>query len=287
MLRTRIQLLAGLLLLPPLLAADKPTTPAEQVEALKKEIETARRELLQNYQQAKSPEEQQKLLEKRNEHNQRCARRALELAQKNPKDPAVVDALCLILNGVMAYRSVGAEAETAFDLLRKRYITSDKLRPVCSVAFIFDYISMQPTKFLREVIEKNPHRAIQAQACYTLARVLRQQAVRAKEVRDERVAKQWEQFLNPEVLKEAKASDPEKLSQEAEKLLERVIANYSDVKFGRGTIGEQAKAMLFEMHSLVIGKTAPEIEGEDIDGQPFKLSAYRGKVVVLDFWGNW
>jgi cytochrome oxidase Cu insertion factor (SCO1/SenC/PrrC family) len=36
-----------------------------------------------------------------------------------------------------------------------------------------------------------------------------------------------------------------------------------------------------------IGKPAPEIEGEDIDGNPFKLSDYRGKVVVLDFWGNW
>jgi Tol biopolymer transport system component len=36
-----------------------------------------------------------------------------------------------------------------------------------------------------------------------------------------------------------------------------------------------------------IGSVAPEIEGEDIDGEPFKLSDYRGKVVVLDFWGDW
>jgi cytochrome oxidase Cu insertion factor (SCO1/SenC/PrrC family) len=36
-----------------------------------------------------------------------------------------------------------------------------------------------------------------------------------------------------------------------------------------------------------IGEAAPEIEGEDIDGKPFKLSDYRGKVVMLDFWGNW
>jgi cytochrome oxidase Cu insertion factor (SCO1/SenC/PrrC family) len=36
-----------------------------------------------------------------------------------------------------------------------------------------------------------------------------------------------------------------------------------------------------------VGQPAPDIEGEDIDGQPFKLSDYRGKVVVLDFWGNW
>jgi cytochrome oxidase Cu insertion factor (SCO1/SenC/PrrC family) len=34
-------------------------------------------------------------------------------------------------------------------------------------------------------------------------------------------------------------------------------------------------------------KLTPEITGADIDGQPFKLSDYRGKVVVLDFWGFW
>lgn len=36
-----------------------------------------------------------------------------------------------------------------------------------------------------------------------------------------------------------------------------------------------------------IGQLVPEIEGEDIDGVAFKLSDYRGKVVVLDFWGHW
>jgi hypothetical protein len=36
-----------------------------------------------------------------------------------------------------------------------------------------------------------------------------------------------------------------------------------------------------------IGEPAPEIDGEDIEGVRFRLSDYRGKVVVLDFWGNW
>jgi cytochrome oxidase Cu insertion factor (SCO1/SenC/PrrC family) len=36
-----------------------------------------------------------------------------------------------------------------------------------------------------------------------------------------------------------------------------------------------------------VGDRAPEIEGEDLDGVKFKLSDYRGKVVVIDFWGNW
>jgi peroxiredoxin len=39
--------------------------------------------------------------------------------------------------------------------------------------------------------------------------------------------------------------------------------------------------------SLPVGQPAPDIVGEDIDGQKFQLSDYRGKVVVLDFWGNW
>jgi peroxiredoxin len=37
----------------------------------------------------------------------------------------------------------------------------------------------------------------------------------------------------------------------------------------------------------LIGRPAPEIEGVDQDGKPLKLSAYRGKVVLIDFWASW
>ena len=35
------------------------------------------------------------------------------------------------------------------------------------------------------------------------------------------------------------------------------------------------------------GMVAPDITGIDLDGVEFKLSDYEGKVVFLDFWGNW
>ncbi len=43
----------------------------------------------------------------------------------------------------------------------------------------------------------------------------------------------------------------------------------------------------YDPADLAIGKTAPDIEAEDVYGVPLKLSDYRGKVVVLDFWGDW
>jgi peroxiredoxin len=36
-----------------------------------------------------------------------------------------------------------------------------------------------------------------------------------------------------------------------------------------------------------VGQPAPEIEGTDLDGKPMKLSDFKGKVVYLDFWGEW
>ena len=36
-----------------------------------------------------------------------------------------------------------------------------------------------------------------------------------------------------------------------------------------------------------IGVAAPDIAGVDLDGVAFKLTDYRGKVIFLDFWGDW
>lgn len=48
-----------------------------------------------------------------------------------------------------------------------------------------------------------------------------------------------------------------------------------------------AKDALFEIENLQIGCTAPDIVAKDTDGVDFKLSDYRGKVILLDFWGFW
>jgi peroxiredoxin len=78
--------------------------------------------------------------------------------------------------------------------------------------------------------------------------------------------------------------DAAKLEAEALEIFDQLIAKKVPDEFHRGfSILEYAKTEAYEMRHLAVGKKAPEIVGEDLDGKPMKLSDYRGKVVVLEF----
>lgn len=63
-------------------------------------------------------------------------------------------------------------------------------------------------------------------------------------------------------------------------LMEEFIKNHPGVV-------EKLERELFALKNLRIDCEVPEISGLDLDGSPFKLSDYRGKVVLIDFWGDW
>jgi len=69
-------------------------------------------------------------------------------------------------------------------------------------------------------------------------------------------------------------------SPKAAEFGKRLAAGYADTGAARQARGETEVG-------LSIGKRAPDFEAKDADGVAFKLSDYRGKVVVLDFWGYW
>lgn len=58
-----------------------------------------------------------------------------------------------------------------------------------------------------------------------------------------------------------------------------------------GTRQMSETAALREFYELpetvAIGKEAPEVTGNDLNGKPVSLKDYRGKVVLLDFWATW
>lgn len=69
----------------------------------------------------------------------------------------------------------------------------------------------------------------------------------------------------------------------------KLLGEYKDVKWRESTYGRIADAHVNPLSpaDLAEGKPVPEIEGIDHNGKPMKLSDYRGRVVLLDFWGDW
>ena len=76
------------------------------------------------------------------------------------------------------------------------------------------------------------------------------------------------------------ASEAQKAQAEAAMLRVKELAPNSSAAMRVG-------AEDFEANRLQIGMEVPDIDGVDLDGVNFKLSDYRGKVVVIDFWGDW
>ncbi len=145
-------------------------------------------------------------------------------------------------------------------------------------------------KFLRHVLDNNDHREVKGAACLALANGLRQHvdAVReAKEADGER-RKSLESHYGKAGLAELRAADAGAALRECIHMFDTVVADYADLKDARGrTYEEAARAHLYEIDALSVGKTAPDIRAEDVDARPLNLSDYRGKVVLLDFWGHW
>jgi hypothetical protein len=279
--------LAALAFTPALWALDEPPekapaaakTPKERYQALIQEQQKAMNDFMAVYQKATTDEERSKLFQSSYPQPQTYVARFMEIADSAPDDPTAVDALVWVVrNG----RS-GPDVTRAIDRLVAGHAGSPK---VGSLASSLVY-SQTPAaeKLLRLILEKNTDHNSQGQACLALGRYLNRKAEMARNLKeDPSRAKLYEPVFGPGVLSR---SDPDALAREAEKMFERTVKEFGDISLGRNTLGASAKSELNEIRNLGIGKPAPEINGEDIDGTPFKLSDYKGKVVVVDFWGDW
>jgi hypothetical protein len=265
-----------------------PDTPAEQYKALLKEYELA-----SSSGRVLSDEERMAFVGQTYRRRNALARKLVDLAERYPNDPVAVDALLQAVwqvNGTpWPVGLVGRDEALgrAFALLERDHVRSEKLGPTCeriSSGFCKEYET-----FLRAVLEKNPHRDVQAQACLALAHFLNNRLQRLDLVRQQpALAREFEDLFGKDYLADLQRQDRTRAAGEAEALLERAAQRYGDVKLPDGsTVGEKAGAELFELRHLAVGKPAPEIEGVDQDGTPFKLSDYRGKVVLLDFWSEY
>jgi hypothetical protein len=265
----------------------KPATPVEKYRALLEES----RALPEAQSQAKTDEERKKLSARQGE----LPRKFLELALEHPGDPVAVEALIEIvaMTSGSSFSAGGKESsgQRAMAILLRDHIQSDKLGSVCQqVAFGFH---PNHEAFLRAALEKNPHRDVQGLACLSLAQFLNDRLNRLAVLEDQdgpELRERYHRIFGKDVVEELERQDHATVAREVEALFVRARDRYPDVRipvtyFGSGgTVGEKAESELFQIRHLAVGRVAPDIEGEDQEGRPFKLSDYRGKVVLLDFW---
>jgi thiol-disulfide isomerase/thioredoxin len=272
-------LLVTALAVPALRAADKPPPESEGFTALKKEYDDAQKKFAELEQQlgkefeaAKTDEQRKEVQKKYNElmsdvPGPRFGARFLAFAEKHPQDPAAVEALTLALQNSGGPRGSDGAWPKIMDLLHK-HAQSPQMAGV--VHLLGGLPDPAAEKLLREILARNPDHAVQGRAAQALARTTEQEAQLAERLQANpelrgRVEKQLGKELVANLTAHADA-----YKKEHEKLAREVKEKYSDV-----------------VPDLSVGKKAPEVVSQDVNGKKVKLSDLRGKVVVLDIWATW
>jgi hypothetical protein len=167
--------------------------------------------------------------------------------------------------------ALGSDVAKTWSEFGEKYsadIPEERLRRACTG---LNYTRTYEVEAAMRTLEKDKRRAVQGIACLTLGQVLKRRA---------------------DALAEKDAKGATQLRDESAQALTRAADKYGEVKivfgdeiFG-GLVGDKAKRELYELRHLSVGMKAPEIDGEDQEGKKLKLSDYRGKVVLLDFWSQ-
>jgi hypothetical protein len=186
------------------------------------------------------------------------AEQALLLVKENPKDQVAFDALLLVIQGAAPNAPYRNDAVV---LLKQYHLSNPQLETVLPT--LARAGRGYDKSFLKEVMLKSTAKPVKALASLTFAQATLEEA----EARG----------ITEDVIK-AKVA-------EGEKILKQVAQAYANVELKTG--GKMAELVQRELAGIRLTKVTPEIEAEDVDGKSFKISDYRGKVVLLDFWGHW
>ncbi len=283
-------LLATLLAAP--FAGGADSKPAEILAGLKKEIEVAWEGLEHGRKPGTSEAEQKVAIDRYCQQAAALARRALALAKAHPDAPEAPEALAWIHDGGLGAYSArtDAECDASLDLMAERYLDREAILPVCRIASAYAGPTAHAEAFLRAAIARSPNPKVRALSCFSLGRHQHGLARLVRSIDDPIRGKSIQSRLGPEAIRRLRELDPEALNREAGALYDRTIKEFAGLQpMGKDfpPLGEQAEGALFRLQHLEFGCTVPEIEAEDIDGTPMKLSDFRGKVVVISFWATW
>ena len=243
--------------------APKPATAqaeySKKLDEIVKRLEAAQDELRKKLDAAANDDERQTLIEKWPGAALRAEFKALAQEAKGTD----VAAQAWIRVARLALDSEDEKASADAQLAVKTLLSDSLTSPsIAALPFMLGgVLSMEEAqKAWSDLLAKSPHKAVQAAALYMQVLVVAQK----------------EEASGQE--------DPE-----LHKLYERLAKDFGDAKMpdSEKTFKALAEGWLFARDNLRVGKLVPDFEATDENGAKFKLSDYKGKVVVLDFWGHW
>src|SRR5262249_29596768 len=207
---------------------DKAVAPAEQYRALLKESGEAG----QAHWKATTDEDRKKAAAR----VEPLPLKLLELAEKNPHEPWTLDALTHVitleywLDNYSAHPGWGKDSRQAMAIaiLLRDHVRSDKLGETCKrVQF---GLRKECETFLRTVLEKNPHRDVQGQACLSLALFLNGRLNRLDLLKDQAaVNSRYENLYGIDYLDALRRRVRAKAVAEIEAVFEQAAERYGDV----------------------------------------------------------
>jgi thiol-disulfide isomerase/thioredoxin len=248
-------------------ADEPPSTLAQQVAAIAKQNEELEQWFRTELRSAKQDHE--KVLKANRDYQERKRAFADELKpliKEHAARPEAFDAV-LLLVGQVRYFLDNQEA----DLVLEHHLAHPKMGELC---FLLRSRGDEPwaKRIITVAAQKHPSELVRGQATFALADALRSVA------------------LNP--FREVTVERKEALLAEAANHYQTAVDQYAGTPTpdGKTTLGEKARhelARIKNLPNLEVGRPAPPIEGEDLDRQPLRLEDFRGKVVLLVFWGSW
>lgn len=276
-------------------------SPAEQVAGIRAKLEAARAEHIRKLQKAATAADRDRLLREA-PRPEPFADLMLQVADRHPNDPAALDALLWVVGNTPASAMAGAPNARAKAAIVKRHADSDRLAPF-AVALSWS-ASAADEDALRGLLARTHADRVRAAAMLALALQLLAQAemIELHQVRLEaasaeaerrRIRESLETDFGTETALRLRSRNPKALTGEAEGLLQAIVAEPRfaaapwPVSQGPLRLGDKAKREVEALRQLSRGAPAPATEGMDLSGKHVSLAAFRGKVVLLAFSGQW
>jgi len=254
--RNLLGLLATILFTASLMAADNPPS-ADRAAAIKTIKDDAKKAsiLFETKLETVTSNREAELLEKAYITKMKALLDdAVKLFKDLPTDEPAADAAFFV------FASGTAEQITAAgEQILKNNIADKRVRSAIATASEYGEHTLH---FLKEVAKRSPDKENQAFSYFVIGRNYAEQS---------------------------ESTDVAEVSQKAAKIAEGYYAlaaeTNGEMKLGeKVTMAKAVKEELYSLQNLGLGKVAPDFEGLGFDGSKTKLSSYRGKVVVLDFW---